>query len=48
MIWGYKFISYSKQVDMQMMLPPLLENTLVFALVMEKQTTSQDHTVGIY
>lgn len=27
MIWGYKFISYSKQVDMQMMLPPLLENT---------------------
>ena len=33
---------------MQMMLPPLLENTLVFALVTEKQTTSQDHTVGIY
>lgn len=33
---------------MHMMLPPLLENTLVFALVMDKQTTSQDHTVGIY
>ena len=34
--------------DIQVLPPPLLANTSVFALVMQKRTTTQDHTVGIY